>query len=74
MTYAIERFADPADAYMMRATALEQQGNLPQAIRDLEVAAAIAERIGNDALFATARVRMGMLLQVAPALSLTPAP
>ncbi len=25
MTYAIERFADPADAYMMRATALEQQ-------------------------------------------------
>ncbi len=74
MTYAIERFADPADAYMMRATALEQQGNLPQAIRDLEAAAAIAERIGNDALFATARVRMGMLLQVAPALSLTPAP
>ena len=74
MTYAIERFADPADAYMMRATALEQQGNLPRAIRDLEAAAAIAERIGNDALFATARVRMGMLLQVAPALSLTPAP
>jgi tetratricopeptide (TPR) repeat protein len=74
MTYSIERFADPADAYLMRATALEQQGNIPQAIRDLEAAAAIAERSGNDALFATVRVRLGMLLQIAPGLLPTPAP
>ncbi len=74
MTYAIERFADPADAHLMRAAALEQKGDIPKAIRDLEAAATIAERSGNDALFATARVRLGMLLQIAPGFAPTPAP
>jgi len=74
MSSAIEQFKDPAEAYLMRATAFEQQGDLPQAIRDLESAAAIAERVGNDTLFAMARVRIGMLLQVVPAVNSTPAP
>jgi len=72
MTYLIETTPDPAEAYYIRATAFENKNELWRAIRDLEAASEIAERIGNDTLFATARVRMGVLMQAAPGAGVAP--
>ncbi|MDW8351089.1 MAG: tetratricopeptide repeat protein [Anaerolineae bacterium] len=69
MTRLIESEPQPAEAYYMRATAYENKNQLWQAIQDLEAAAQIAQRTGNDTLFATARVRMGILIQSAGAVA-----
>lgn len=68
MTRVIETDPNPAEAYFTRATAYENKNQFWQALQDLEMAAQIAERIGNDTLFATARVRMGVLMQRAGAI------
>jgi len=72
MTRLIETTPDPAEAYYIRATAFENKNELWQAIRDLEAASEIAQRTGNDALFATARIRMGVLMQTAPGAGAAP--
>lgn len=59
----IERMPDLAEAYYIRASAFENRNEPWRAIQDLETTAQIAERTGNDTLFATARVRMGVLMQ-----------
>lgn len=75
MTRLIETEPDPAEAHFIRATAYENKNQLWQAIQDLEAAAQIAQRTGNDTLFATARVRMGVLMQSAGAIApATPTP
>jgi tetratricopeptide (TPR) repeat protein len=62
-TTLIDSFPNPAEAYFVRASAHESRNDTVQAIHDLEEAAKIAEATGNDTLFATARVRLGMLIQ-----------
>lgn len=74
MTRLIETEPDPAEAYFIRATAYENKNQLWQAIQDLEATAQIAQRTGNDTLFATARVRMGVLMQSAGAIAPTATP
>ncbi len=75
MTRLIETLEDPAEAYFIRATAFENKNEPWRAIQDLEAAAEIAQRVGNDTLFATARVRMGVLMQSAGAIApATPTP
>ncbi|MFC1467021.1 MAG: tetratricopeptide repeat protein [Candidatus Brachytrichaceae bacterium NZ_4S206] len=74
MTRLIETEPDPAEAYFIRATAYENKNQLWQAIQDLEAAAQIAQRTANDTLFATARVRMGVLMQSAGAIAPTATP
>jgi tetratricopeptide (TPR) repeat protein len=56
-----------AEAYYMRASGHEGRNDNARAIQDLEEAARIAQETGNDTLFATARVRLGMLMQNAGA-------
>ncbi|MCS6773146.1 MAG: hypothetical protein NZ693_03425 [Thermoflexales bacterium] len=63
---AVARAPDRAEAYFLRATAREQLGQRALALQDLERTAELAQASGNDVLFATARVRIGMLLQTAP--------
>lgn len=63
MTQVINTTPDPAEAHFIRATAYESKNDPARAIQDLETAADIAQRTGNDTLFATARVRMGVLMQ-----------
>ena len=72
MTRLIETIPDPAEAYYIRATAFENKNELWRAIRDLEAASEIAQRTGNDTLFATARIRMGVLMQTAPGAGAAP--
>lgn len=74
MTRLIATEPDPAEAYFIRATAYENTNQLWQAIQDLEAAAEIAQRTGNDTLFATARVRMGVLMQSVGAIAPTATP
>lgn len=74
MTRLIETEPDPAEAYFIRATAYENKNQLWQAIQDLEATAQIAQRTGNDTLFATARVRMGVLMQSVGAIAPTATP
>ncbi len=74
MTRLIKTEPNPAEAYFIRATAYENTNQLWQAIQDLEAAAEIAQRTGNDTLFATARVRMGVLMQSVGAIAPTATP
>lgn len=62
-TQLINAYPDLAEAYFIRASGYESRNDNAQAIQDLEAAARIAEASGNDTLYATARVRMGMLMQ-----------
>lgn len=63
---AVSRAPDRAEAYFLRATAYELLGKRTLALQDLERAAELAQASGDDVLFATARVRIGVLLQTAP--------
>ncbi|GIV85792.1 MAG: hypothetical protein KatS3mg052_2799 [Candidatus Roseilinea sp.] len=74
MTRLIATEPDAAEAYLTRATAYENVNQLGRAIQDLEAAAEIAQRTGNDTLFATARVRLGVLMQSAGAIAPTATP
>ena len=53
------------EAYFLRATAFENKRQFDRAMADLETAADTAQRAGNDTLYATARVRLGTLMQAA---------
>lgn len=66
-TRLIDAYPDLAEAYFIRASGHESRNDNAQAIQDLEAAARIAEAAGNDTLYATARVRLGMLMQNAGA-------
>jgi tetratricopeptide (TPR) repeat protein len=66
-TRLINAYPDLAEAYFIRASGHESRNDSAQAIQDLEQAARIAEAAGNDTLYATARVRLGMLMQNAVA-------
>jgi tetratricopeptide (TPR) repeat protein len=66
-TRLINAYPDLAEAYFIRASGHESRNDSAQAIQDLEQAARIAEAAGNDTLYATARVRLGMLMQNAGA-------
>ncbi|MCS7088643.1 MAG: hypothetical protein NZL91_08110 [Thermoflexales bacterium] len=62
-------------AYLVRAAAYEAQRRYDLAARDLERAAEVAQRLGDDIAFATARVRLGLLLQAQSGLlAATPSP
>jgi tetratricopeptide (TPR) repeat protein len=52
-----------AEAHFMRASAHEGRNDIDLAIQDLEEASRLAQAAGNDTLYATARVRLGMLMQ-----------
>jgi tetratricopeptide (TPR) repeat protein len=65
MDELIARNPQAAEAYYVRATAYEGKNDRQQAVSDLEMASQIAQETGNDALFASARVRLGMLMQQA---------
>ena len=52
-----------AEAYFLRASGFQLKGDKASALEDLEKAAALAEAQDNPTLLATARVRIGELLQ-----------
>ena len=52
-----------AEAYYVRGGAYEGLKNKAKAIEDITKAADLAQAQGNDTLYATARVRMGMMMQ-----------
>jgi tetratricopeptide (TPR) repeat protein len=52
-----------AEAYYLRASGYEIKDEVEMAIADLDKTAALAEAQGNSALFATARIRNGTLMQ-----------
>ncbi len=52
-----------AEAYFLRANGFQLKGDKASALEDLEKAAALAEAQDNPTLLATARVRIGELLQ-----------
>lgn len=52
-----------AEARFLRASAHESRSEIDLAIQDLEEASRLAQEAGNDTLYATARVRLGMLMQ-----------
>jgi tetratricopeptide (TPR) repeat protein len=52
-----------AEAYYLRASGHEIKDEIEMAIADLDKTAALAEAQGNSALFATARIRNGTLMQ-----------
>jgi tetratricopeptide (TPR) repeat protein len=54
---------ESAEAYYIRGGAYEGLGDKGKAIDDITKASDIAQAQGNDALYATARVRLGMLMQ-----------
>jgi hypothetical protein len=62
-TAVIDAQPDSAEAYFVRASGHEGRNEVDMAIRDLEAASRIAQSVGNDTLFATARVRLGLLVQ-----------
>jgi hypothetical protein len=49
-------------------SAYEAQGKIAEAYEKFEQAAQLAEQAGNNALFVQAKMRVGILLQRAPAL------
>jgi len=63
MDTLIARVPESAEGYYMRGGAYEALGEKANALDDINKAASLAEAQGNDALFATAKVRMGMLMQ-----------
>ena len=54
---------ESAEAYYVRGGAYEGLGNKAKAIEDITKASDIAQTQGNDTLYATARVRLGMMMQ-----------
>ncbi len=54
---------ESAEAYYVRGGAYEGLGDKAKAIEDITKASDIAQAQGNDTLYATARVRLGMLMQ-----------
>jgi tetratricopeptide (TPR) repeat protein len=54
---------ESAEAYYVRGGAYESLGDKAKAIEDITKASDIAQAQGNDTLYATARVRLGMLMQ-----------
>lgn len=62
-TALIVLFPEMAEAYYVRASGYEIKDDVEKAIADLDKTAALAEAQGNSALFATARVRNGTLMQ-----------
>jgi tetratricopeptide (TPR) repeat protein len=62
-TQLLQTNPDSAEAYFLRASAYEDKGDREAAVSDLQRAADLAEAQGNAQLNATARVRLGMLLQ-----------
>ena len=63
MDTLIAQAPESAEAYYMRGGAYEALGQKANALDDINKAASLAEAQGNDALFATAKVRLGMLMQ-----------
>jgi tetratricopeptide (TPR) repeat protein len=63
MTMFINRFPEQAEAYFLRASAYENKRDVSSALTDLKKASDIAQRQGNDTLYATARIRLGTLMQ-----------
>lgn len=63
MDTLIAKSPESAEAYYMRGGAYESLGKKANALDDLNKAASLAEAQGNDALFATTKVRLGMLMQ-----------
>ena len=63
MDTLIAKTPESAEAYYMRGGAYEALGQKANALDDINKAASLAEAQGNDALFATAKVRLGMLMQ-----------
>ena len=57
------RLKEAADQYIAVAEMYIAQGDLDKAIADLNKAADLAQAQGNDTLYATARVRLGSLMQ-----------
>ena len=52
-----------AEAYYLRASGYEGIGDRAQAISDLSLCAQLAQSAGNDTLVATAKIRLGTLMQ-----------
>jgi tetratricopeptide (TPR) repeat protein len=63
MDVLLAKQPESAEAYYIRGGAYEGLGDKVRAIEDITKASDIAQAQGNDALYATARVRLGMLLQ-----------
>lgn len=63
MDTLIAKTPESAEAHYMRGGAYEALGEKANALDDINKAASLAEAQGNDALFATAKVRLGMLMQ-----------
>ncbi len=62
-TILITANPNSAEAYFLRASGFQLKGDKASALQDLEKAAALAEVQDNPTLLATARVRIGELLQ-----------
>jgi tetratricopeptide (TPR) repeat protein len=62
-TTLINQYPDMSEAYYIRATGYEGLNKRSQAYSDLEKCSELAQAVGNDTLYAQARVRMGTLLQ-----------
>ncbi len=62
-TTLLNRYPDYAEAYYVRATGYEGVGDRNAAIADLEKCSALAQKSGDDTLFAQSRVRLATLLQ-----------
>ncbi len=59
----IAQSPNAAEAYFVRASAYESKNDTDRALADLEKASEVAQLIGNDTLYATARIRIGTLMQ-----------
>jgi len=59
---------ESAMAHFLLGSAYEAQGDFPEALKEFERAAQLAQQAGNSELFVQARMRAAMLLQKAPAL------
>ena len=64
MTASIQMNPSAPEAYFLRASAFENKNEVDHAMADLNMAADLAQKQGNDTLYATARVRLGTLMQV----------
>lgn len=71
---ALDRDPEAAQAYYLLGSAYEMQGKIPEAMVAFQQAAQLADAQGDAKLFATVRMRMGMLLQAMPLLELTETP
>ena len=65
MTASIKIDPDAPEPYFLRASAFESERDVDRAMADLNQAADLAQKQGNDTLYATARVRLGTLMQSA---------